>query len=83
MINEGSEVMGREKEGVMWGSYFKRLLNEGSENRALVDGEWEEELRGVGNVEEGSGRIMIKEVEGAIKKLKKVKRRVVMELWER
>src|SRR5215469_10115689 len=57
----------------MWGSYFKRLLNEGSEDRVLVDGEWEEELRGVGNIEEGSGRIMLKELEGAIKKLKKGK----------
>src|SRR5215469_9455954 len=62
--------MGREKEGEMWGRYFKRLLNEGSEDWAVVDGEWEEELRGVGNVEEGRG-ITMTEVEGAIKKLKK------------
>src|SRR5215469_15969798 len=63
---------GREKEGEMWGRYFKRLLNEGSEDRAVVDGEWEEDLRGVGNVEEGRG-ITMTEVEGTIKKLKKGK----------
>src|SRR5215469_7555545 len=70
--NEGREVMGREKEREMWGRYFIRLLNEGSEDRTVVDGEWEEELRGVGNVEEGRG-ITMTEVEGAIKKLKKGK----------
>src|SRR5215469_4848029 len=69
--NEGREVMGREKEREMWGRYFKRLLNEGNEDRAVVVGEWEEELRGVGNVEEGRGKMT--EVESAIKKLKKGK----------
>ena len=38
--NEGRVVMGWGKEGEMWGSYFKRLLNEGSDDRAVVDGEW-------------------------------------------
>ena len=81
--SEGRVVMGREKEGAVWGKYFKRLLNEGSEGRAMVDWEWEVELRGVGKVEEGSGRITMTEVEGAIKKLKKGKLRVVIELWGR
>src|SRR5215469_11644772 len=80
--NEGREVMGREKEGEIWGGYFKRLLNEGSEDIEVVDGEWEEELRGVGNVEEGRG-ITMAEVEGDIKKLKKGKAAVVMEFWGR
>jgi len=70
---EGRVVMGREEEGAVWGRYFKSLLNEGSEERAVVEGEWEEELRGVENVEEGSGRITMIEVEETIKKLKKGK----------
>ena len=38
-----------------------------------MEGECEEELRGVGDVEEGSGRITLLEVERAVKKLKKGK----------
>src|SRR5215469_6371729 len=71
--SESRAVMGREEEGAMWGRYFKSLLNEGSEERAVVEGEWEEELRGVENVEVGSGRITMLEVEETVRKIKKGK----------
>src|SRR5215469_12530452 len=44
---EGIVVQGAIEEGQVWSRYFKGLLNEARRGRAIVESDWDEELRGL------------------------------------
>ena len=55
--SEGVVVRGADKEVEVWSSYFERLLNEAERGRAVVEVNWDEELRGLLREEGELGRI--------------------------